>query len=159
MQRFGLPNEFKKLHYIYEDIMKKLNDMDSEFSFLAFITVLISTTGLFWDVYRIIFYTNETSAYILFSLSAIFFLVLLLVLMISGSASNELASEVRVLIQCFQSRESAENEHHINFFKKTLLQDNGLTLWKIYGMSRSLVIGTFGTLLTYGILLATLGKK
>ncbi|GFQ76350.1 integrase catalytic domain-containing protein [Trichonephila clavata] len=127
--------------------MKKLNDTDSEFSFLAFVTFLISTSSLFCDVYIIAFYKNAASAYPLFTLSGIFYLVLLLVLMISGCASNELAREVRVLIQCLP-RKSLENEQNINFFKKTLLQDNGLTLWKIYVMDRSLVICLIGTLLT-----------
>ncbi|GFY49322.1 uncharacterized protein TNIN_373641 [Trichonephila inaurata madagascariensis] len=157
MHRFESSNDFKMLHSTYECIMKKLNYMDSEFSFLAFVTILINTSSLFWDVYRLAFYKNTASGYVLYTLSGIFFLVLLLQLMISGCASNELANEVRVLIQCLP-RKSVENEQNINFFKKTLLQDNGLTLWKIYVMDRSLVISLFGTLLSYGILLGTLGK-
>ncbi|GFV58575.1 uncharacterized protein TNCV_2897521 [Trichonephila clavipes] len=157
MPRFESSNDFKKLHSTYEDIMKKLNYVDSEFSFLAFITILINTSSLFWNVYRIAFYKNTASGYVLYTLSGIFYLVLLLQLMISGCASNELANEVRVLIQCLP-RESAENEQNINFFKKTLLQDNGLTVWKIYVMDRSLVICLFGSLLSYGIMLGTLGQ-
>ncbi|GFS43337.1 uncharacterized protein TNIN_368381 [Trichonephila inaurata madagascariensis] len=157
MHRFESSNDFKKLHSTHEGILRKLNDMDSEFSFLAFVTILINTSSLFWDVYRIAFYKNTGSAYLHFTLSGTFYLVLLFVLIISGSASNELANEVRVLIQCLP-RESAKNEQNINFFKKTLLQDNGLTLWKIYVMDRSLLISLFGTLLSYGIMLGTLGQ-
>ncbi|GFY49324.1 uncharacterized protein TNIN_373661 [Trichonephila inaurata madagascariensis] len=154
---FESSNEFKKLLNIYEGIMKKLNDIDYEFSFLAFLTILISASGLFWDLYRIAFYKNAAISYLLFTLSGTFYLVLLFVLMISGSASNELANEVRVLMQCLP-RKSVGKEQSINFFKKTLLQGNGLTLWKIYVMDRSLVICTLGTLLTYGIMLGTLGQ-
>ncbi|GFS43332.1 uncharacterized protein TNIN_368361 [Trichonephila inaurata madagascariensis] len=138
--------------------MKKLNDTDSEFSFLAFVTILINTSGLFWDVYRITFHKNETSGYLLFTLSGISYFVLLLQLMISGSATNEQAHIVKVHIQ-YLSHETAENQPQTNFLKKTFLQTNVLTLWKIYVMDRSLVIGTFGTLLTYGIMLGTLGKN
>ncbi|GFX53076.1 uncharacterized protein TNCV_1655351 [Trichonephila clavipes] len=157
MHRFESSNDFKKLHSVYEGIMKKLNNMDSEFSFLVFVTILINTSSLFWNVYRIAFFKNTESGYVRFTLSGIFYLVLLLQLMISGCASNELANEVRVLIQCLP-RESAENEQSINYFKKTLLQDNGLTLWKIYVMDRSLVVCLFGSLLSYGIMLGTLGQ-
>ncbi|GFV49424.1 uncharacterized protein TNCV_1634981 [Trichonephila clavipes] len=149
-------NELKKMHYIYEGIMKMLNDMDSEFSLLAFIAVLFNTFGLFWDVYRIAFYENETSGYLLFTLSAISYLALLLMLMISGFASNEQANIVKIHMLCLP-HENAENQYKMNF-NKILLQDNVLTLWKIYVWDRSLVIATFGTLLTYGIMLGTLGK-
>ncbi|GFQ95778.1 hypothetical protein TNCT_205291 [Trichonephila clavata] len=74
------------------------------------------------------------------------------------SASNELANKVKIYMQCLPL-ETAENPPKMSFFKKTLLQENGLTLWKIYVMDRSLVIGTFGTFLTYGILLGSLGKN
>ncbi|GFS64557.1 uncharacterized protein TNIN_264011 [Trichonephila inaurata madagascariensis] len=148
--------ELKILLYIYKDIMYKLNDMDDEFSFLAFVSVLINTTGLFCYGYKIAFYTNEISG-LLYMLSGTSCMILLLQLMISGSDLNELGKEVRVLIQCLP-QETAENQPKVNFFKKTLLQDNCLTLWKIYVMNRSLVICTFGTLLSYGIMLGTLGK-
>ncbi|GFR21717.1 uncharacterized protein TNCT_141591 [Trichonephila clavata] len=131
--------------------------MDSEFSFLAFVTILINTSGLFWDVYRIMFHKNETTGYVILTLSGISYLVLLIQLMISGSASNELANIVKIHIQCLPHK-AIENQDQMNIFKKTLLQDNGLTLWKIYVMDRSLLIVTFGTLLTYGIMLGTLGK-
>ncbi|GFQ95777.1 uncharacterized protein TNCT_205281 [Trichonephila clavata] len=137
--------------------MYKVKDMDSEFSFPAFVSVLISTSGLFWYGYKIAFLINEISGYLLYILSGTAYMVLLLQLMISGSALNELGKEVTVLIHCLP-QETAGNQPKINFFKKTLLQENGLTLWKIYVMDRSLVICTFGTLLTYGIMLGTLGK-
>ncbi|GFV49423.1 uncharacterized protein TNCV_1634971 [Trichonephila clavipes] len=149
--------ELKILLYIYKDIMYKLKDMDSEFSFLAFVSVLINTSGLFWYGYKIAFYTNEISGCMLYILSGTSYMILLLQLMISASDLNELGKEIRVLIQCLP-QETAESQPKVNFFKKTLLQDNGLTLWKIYVMNRSLVICTFGTLLTYGIMLGTLGK-
>ncbi|GFR25453.1 hypothetical protein TNCT_71331 [Trichonephila clavata] len=97
------------------------------------------------------------TGYLLFTLSGISYLVLLLQLMISGSASNEQANIVKIHIQCLPPK-TVENQDQISSFKKTLLQDNGLTLWKIYVMDRSLLIVTFGTLLTYGIMLGTLGK-
>ncbi|GFY67264.1 uncharacterized protein TNIN_439331 [Trichonephila inaurata madagascariensis] len=150
--------ELKNIHYLYENIMNMLNDMDSDFSFPAFITVIISTNGLFCDVYRTSFYKNQTSGYIFFTLSGFSYLVLLLLFMISGSSSNELANKVKIHIQCLPL-ETAENQPKMSSIKKTLLQEDGLTLWKIYVMDRSLVIGTFGTLLTYGILLGSLGKN
>ncbi|GFT28953.1 uncharacterized protein NPIL_233291 [Nephila pilipes] len=150
--------ESKKLHCIYESIMKTLNDMDSGFSFLALNTVLICTGGLFWDGYSIAFYKNATGGFLIFTLNSIFYLVLQLMLMISASFSNELANKTKINMQCLPY-EADENPEKMNFFKKTLIQENGLTLWKIYVMDRSLVVGIFGTLLTYGILLGTLEKN
>ncbi|GFQ97907.1 hypothetical protein TNCT_601231 [Trichonephila clavata] len=148
----------KEVHYIYNSIMKRLNDMDSEFSLLAFLTVLFTTFSLFWDVYWIAFCKNETSGYLIFTLPAISYLALLLVLMISGFASNEQANIVKIKIQCLK-HEIVDNQPKMNFIKKTLLKDNVLTLGKIYVLDKTLVIGSFGTLLTYGIVLDTLEKN
>ncbi|GFR24805.1 uncharacterized protein TNCT_271101 [Trichonephila clavata] len=138
--------------------MKMLIDMDSDFSFLAFLTVFISTVALFWNGYRITFYKNVRGGNLLLILSGLFFLCLLLLLVISGSASNEQANKVKILVQCLPY-ETGNNQQKINFFKKTLLQNNVLTLWKIYVMDRSLLICIFGTLLTYGMMLGSLGQE
>ncbi|GFW48147.1 hypothetical protein TNCV_4937531 [Trichonephila clavipes] len=42
--------------------------------------------------------------------------------------------------------------------KEYLTRETHLTLWKIYVIDMPLVITSFGTLLTYGMLLGTVGK-
>ncbi|GFT34811.1 uncharacterized protein TNCV_3241331 [Trichonephila clavipes] len=137
--------------------MDKLKYMDSEVSFSAFIAVIFSTSGLFWYGYKITFHINDISGYLISLLSGTSYMVLILQLMTAGSASNELGKEVKIQMQSFPI-ESAENQPKMNFRKKALLPDNNLTLWKIYVMDRSLVVSTFGTVLTYGIMIGTLGK-
>ncbi|GBM01758.1 hypothetical protein AVEN_271994-1 [Araneus ventricosus] len=43
--------------------------------------------------------------------------------------------------------------------ERELLQENQLTIWKIYEFHRGLLIASFGTLLTYGILIGTLEQE
>ncbi|GFR14421.1 hypothetical protein TNCT_471 [Trichonephila clavata] len=86
-----------------------------------------------------------------------YYLSIQLLIMASASVTNELASKVKCVMQCLP-RSSIQNPQRKFKFKKDLKQDNSLTLWKVYVMDRSLIITSIGTLLTYGILIGTLGK-
>ncbi|GIX74389.1 hypothetical protein CEXT_47381 [Caerostris extrusa] len=74
------------------------------------------------------------------------------------SITNEKANKARRAMKCLFKR-SFTNEGEMKMkLEKYLDVENSLTLWNIYTVDRSLLITSFGTLLTYGILIGTLGK-
>ncbi|GBO13714.1 hypothetical protein AVEN_217466-1 [Araneus ventricosus] len=82
-------------------------------------------------------------------------LTLHLMLMISASVVNEKSKE---LARCLLHRIPGCDKVLKSEFKKDLKEENYLTVWKIYTFDRSLILASFGTLFTYGILIGTLGK-
>ncbi|KAF8788871.1 hypothetical protein HNY73_006865 [Argiope bruennichi] len=79
-------------------------------------------------------------------------------LMLSAIMTNELANEVGStiveLVNKFRETDDQTSKQEAELNE----EDYTLSLWKIYVMDRRLVVTSIGTLLTYGILLGTLGK-
>ncbi|GFQ69357.1 uncharacterized protein TNCT_360151 [Trichonephila clavata] len=145
---------------IHGDIENCMSYMDEKLSFPAFLLVVMNMSGLFWASYKIVYFSDMNNY---FFISMIYFTIfhslLQLVMIISASITNELATKlkhfVRRLPYLFPTRHS-----EIKFkLKQNVMQDNYLTLWNIYVIHRSLIIASFGTLLTYGFLIGSLGKE
>ncbi|GFY60785.1 uncharacterized protein TNIN_107371 [Trichonephila inaurata madagascariensis] len=143
----------------YEDITRCMRSMDEHLSLPAFLAVFFTMTGLFWGGYRIAFNSGMAKNHFLsLIIPLIFYLSVQLLIMVSASVTNELANRVRRVMECLPYQNSTQDPKRIFKFKKILNHDDSLTLWKVYSMDRSLVITSIGTLLTYGILIGTLGK-
>ncbi|GFS60292.1 uncharacterized protein TNIN_419771 [Trichonephila inaurata madagascariensis] len=128
--------------------METYGNLEKYFSFPAFITVLMSMMGLFWSGCKLAFRKRMPYVvFVSFICIGISFLLFQLLIMISGTLTNESANKVR----------SAVGKKDLKL-KRDIAEEN-LTLWKIYTMDRSLVITSLATLLTYGILVGTLGKE
>ncbi|GFY66998.1 uncharacterized protein TNIN_291981 [Trichonephila inaurata madagascariensis] len=154
------PGDLENIFLAYGDIARYMRSMDEHFSMPVFFTVFFTMTGLFWGGYRIAFHSGITKMYFLsLIIPLIFYLSIQLMIMVSASSTNELANEVRCVIQCLPYGNPPQDPKRIFKLKKDLNRDNSLTLWKVYVMDRSLVITSIGTLLTYGILIGTLGKS
>ncbi|GIY15229.1 hypothetical protein CDAR_537991 [Caerostris darwini] len=152
------PNEeIEKLLEIYEILATALRSIDELFSFPAFLANLLNLFGLFWTGYRIAFLTNvhEGSFYLISPV--IYHLSQHLLLMISASMTNEKAAKAKLIIQCLLRYCHLKTRKKIKYEKRIALESN-LTSWKIYVFDRSLLITSFSCLLTYGILLGTLGR-
>ncbi|GFQ85220.1 uncharacterized protein TNCT_252151 [Trichonephila clavata] len=144
----------------YEETARCMRSMDEHLSFLAFLAVFFTMSGLFWGGYRIAFNSGMTKNYFLsLIIPLIFYLSVQLLIMVSASVTNELANKVRRVMECLPYQNSSQDPKKIFKFKKELNCDDSLTLWKAYVMDRSLVITSIATLLTYGILIGTLGKN
>ncbi|GBM00157.1 hypothetical protein AVEN_176399-1 [Araneus ventricosus] len=143
--------------YVYRDVAKILDSMDEIFSLPALSSVLIAMTAEFRVGY-ILAFSKEISpaSYYYFLLTGIHFLSIQLLIMFPGSIVNEKARCVShfLLYRIPRNEEDLKCE-----FKKDLKQEKYLTLWKIYPLSRSLIIASLGTVVTYGILIGTLGKE
>ncbi|GFR24803.1 uncharacterized protein TNCT_271091 [Trichonephila clavata] len=144
---------------IHGNIENCVSYMDEKLSFPAFLLVVMNMSGLFWASYKMAYFSDMNNCYFI---SMIYFTIfhssLQLVMIISASITNELVTKlkhfVRRLPYLFPTRHS-----EIKFkLKQNVLQDNYLTLWNIYVINRSLIITSFGTLLTYGFLMGSLRK-
>ncbi|GFY42166.1 hypothetical protein TNIN_205751 [Trichonephila inaurata madagascariensis] len=116
--------------------------------------------GTFWAAYRLAFRKTLTAEYFFFKLCLIIINISTqLLIMLSASLTNELTEEATRRMQCLLCRiPAAKREIKCNL-KDDLTQPNSLTLWKIYVMDRSLIISSYASLLTFGILLGALGNS
>ncbi|GFS58265.1 uncharacterized protein NPIL_662111 [Nephila pilipes] len=154
------PSNPDSVFYIYGYITRYMRNMDEQLSLPVFVSVFFTMIGLFWGGYRIAFNPNMTREQSLsLIIPLIFYLSVQLLIMVSASITNELANKAKSVMQCLPYRNLTQDLKKKYKFKKDLNQGNCLTLWNIYVMDRSLVITSVGTLLTYGILIGTLGKN
>ncbi|GFY39033.1 uncharacterized protein TNIN_103401 [Trichonephila inaurata madagascariensis] len=154
-----LSEDFKNLVLIYCEVVTCLDNMDEEWSLLAFVTVLNGMLGLFWCCYIVTFYSVTNPAdYSNLLCFAITFLGLKLLILFSASTTNELLAKIKIGFRCITYRISTPHLEIRRRLKEYLTRETRLTLWKIYVMDMPFVITSFGALLTYGMLLGTLGK-
>ncbi|GIX89180.1 hypothetical protein CEXT_380111 [Caerostris extrusa] len=114
---------------------------------------------MFCAGYWIAFHPKISLEYFLYMLGpVIYHLSHHLLLMISASVTNEKGDEAKSILQCLLEHFHPEIRMKIKYEKNVALKSN-LTLWKIYVFDRSLIIASFGCLLTYGFLLANLGPE
>ncbi|GFS48573.1 uncharacterized protein NPIL_508851 [Nephila pilipes] len=153
------PEELNNLLSIYGYIAKLISDMDREFSFHTFATVVLCMSGLFWRGYSFVFHANvsiEGSVFMICSM--ILYLSFQLQIMISASATNELSRKSKNIVNNLVLQTSPKRQRLGYILRKNCSQDCTLSLWNIYVVDKALIISTLGTLLTYGMLVGTLGK-
>ncbi|GFY41954.1 uncharacterized protein TNIN_323551 [Trichonephila inaurata madagascariensis] len=134
--------------------------MDDFLSYPVFIQVLGNMAGLFWSSYVIIFIPmDDYLAYIYLIVSCLLYWKWLLMIMLPASSANKDAKNARDIIL---SLPGWFPQHHRKLklavrrkFKQT---EYSLTLWKTYLINRSILISALGTLVTYGIVIATFGS-
>ncbi|GIY44595.1 uncharacterized protein CDAR_124971 [Caerostris darwini] len=131
--------------------MRKIDEL---FSFPTFIATVMNLSALFWTGYNVAFIT-EINLYVM--APVIHFLSHHLLLTISASMTNEKAKKAKLIIQCLLRHSHLDKRMKIKYEMNIAMESN-LTLWNIYVVDRSLLIASLGSLLTYGILLATLGR-
>ncbi|GFY67305.1 uncharacterized protein TNIN_7891 [Trichonephila inaurata madagascariensis] len=152
--------DLKNLLCVYGDISKYMSTMDTEFSFLVFVTVLVNMIGLFWSGYRLAIHSDISNVYFLSLMtSGLFYLTHQLTIMNSASSTNEMGKKLKHVALYLPYRFPKHSQEIKSTLKKDFMQDNHLTVWKIYEFNRSLTISSLGTLLTYGILIGSLGKE
>ncbi|GIY74198.1 hypothetical protein CEXT_585921 [Caerostris extrusa] len=149
--------EMKKLLGVYENLATTIISFDESFSFPAFLATLLNLFGLFWTGYRIAFLTNIRDHSFYLICPFIFHLCEHLLLMISATVTNEKTAKATFIMQCLLRHCHLKTRMKIKY-EKNIGSESNLTLWKIYVFDRSLLITSFGCLLTYGILLGTLGR-
>ncbi|GFS49008.1 uncharacterized protein TNIN_292801 [Trichonephila inaurata madagascariensis] len=155
-----LPEDLENFSVEYGNIARCTRILDEHFSQPVFLAVFYTMAGLFWGGYRAAFLPNKGMTYSLTLLIVlIYYLSIQVLIMVSASITNELSSKVKCVMQCLSYQNFIQDPQRKFKFKKGLNQNNSLTLWNVYVMDRSLIITSVGTLLTYGIMIGTLGKN
>ncbi|GBM00147.1 hypothetical protein AVEN_176392-1 [Araneus ventricosus] len=141
----------------YEDILKNMNNFNEQFSIPAFLVVLITMMAVFRAGYKLAFkeYVTLHSGLAL-TFAVLFCFSVQLALMISACLTNEAKSVTHCSVRRLFYRFCTDSFKFVSL--KTDSSQSTLTLGKIYQLDRSLIIASIATLLTYGILLGTLGK-
>ncbi|GFV46608.1 uncharacterized protein TNCV_4181 [Trichonephila clavipes] len=153
-----LPEDLENLIMEYGDIARCMRIVDEHFSQTVFFAVFYTMIELFCGGYRsVILFNLNTTYFLTLVLPQFYYMSIQLSIMMSASITNELASKIKCVMQGLPYENFIQDPQRKFKFEKELNLDNSLTLWKVYVMDRSLIITSIGFLLTYGILIGTLG--
>ncbi|GBL96950.1 hypothetical protein AVEN_182529-1 [Araneus ventricosus] len=152
-------SDYETILKIYLEISQVVVSIDDFLSYPTFVNVLADIAGLFWACYVIIFDSKDDYLFYLYFVAAAFTYILWLLMVMLPAASVNKAIEVA---RNFVLSLPGWFPHHQNVLKKCIKmkikhKKVSLTLWKIYKIDHSLLISSMGTLVTYGIIVGTLG--
>ncbi|GFY39037.1 uncharacterized protein TNIN_142881 [Trichonephila inaurata madagascariensis] len=131
-----------------------MKSLDDYLSFSAFVVVLGAMFGLFFINFDIIFLSGDY-LHAFFGEIGIFVPVCMVVL--SASAANHAFFTAREAIQSLPWKIPQYRDKLKEIIRSECMRSVSLTLWKVYKIERSLIFSAMGTLVTYGMLMATLG--
>ncbi|GFW21478.1 uncharacterized protein TNCV_1533011 [Trichonephila clavipes] len=146
--------ECYRMLYAYQEMASAITLLDDHMSYSAFVTFLSSMAGIF----RVIFAEESFSMTVIYSrISGIMYLAVFLSIALPASAVTQEGRTVWDLILSLPGKFQSHYKELNVILKCNCKREVVLTLWKIYVIKKSIVISACGTLLTYGILFATLG--
>ncbi|KAF8797095.1 hypothetical protein HNY73_001399 [Argiope bruennichi] len=151
--------ECRRLILAYEGIVNVMTTLDDQLSYSAFITVLSSMAGIFRASFVLIFerkISNMTAIY--YSSAGLLYLAVFLSATLSASAATREGGIARDLMESLPGKFPTHYKELKVILRKYYRREVSLTLWKMYAIERSILISASGTLVTYGILIATLGN-
>ncbi|GIY74126.1 uncharacterized protein CDAR_400271 [Caerostris darwini] len=158
-QATTVQNDCNRVLQIYQELNNAVKYADSFLSYPAFISVVTNMCELFWTGYNFVFLFDGD--YLLFTSLALFLihdLIILLLIVLSGAAANSAIMMARSTIKSLPAQFPQLYQKIKMVVRQRCKQKNSFTLWKIYTFDKPLLINALGTLLTYGILLGTLGS-
>ncbi|GFU06045.1 uncharacterized protein NPIL_164581 [Nephila pilipes] len=141
----------------YDRTTSLMKALDYHFSYSILVVVFSSMAALFWVGCNIVFAPKLSYLSYAFPLIyGIYYLSLLVTVILAASVAvdaGKLARDAVLSLPGLIPKHYKELKIRVsNNYKR----DTFLTLWKIYDIDKSLLISAFGTLLTYGILIANL---
>ncbi|CAL1286889.1 unnamed protein product [Larinioides sclopetarius] len=157
-----LVNDLKECHRLilaYEGIVNVVTALDDQISYAAFITVLSSLAGIFRASFVLIFETKISSmTSIYYSSAGLLYLAVFLSATLSASFATQEGGIARDLVESLPGKFPVHYKELKVLLRKYSKREVVLTLWKMYTIERSILLSASGTLVTYGILIATLGN-
>ncbi|GBL87187.1 hypothetical protein AVEN_270475-1 [Araneus ventricosus] len=152
--------EVKSLLYIQANISKILQSAEECLSFHALVAIVISMIGLFREGYKATVASSlNREAFLPPALASIYFLTLHFLITIPASLLNEKLDDMKHFVQHLPNRMPRHRKEVKFELRKNFFPEKRLSLWKICQLNRAVVVTSLGTLLTYGILIASLGKS
>ncbi|GIY57219.1 hypothetical protein CDAR_230021 [Caerostris darwini] len=151
--------DYQRILEIYKEMNETMIMMDNFLTLPIFISVFIILAGLFWYGYSFAFPPNVSyEADIFVSMGFLQYFVLLLITLTPAAAANQAAAMAREIVLSlpvwFPNQYSIIKLH----VRRKFMHKTALTLWKIYRIDKSLLIRSIGSLISYGILVGTLGS-
>ncbi|GFU42084.1 uncharacterized protein NPIL_351701 [Nephila pilipes] len=155
-----MKEDYPTILQVYHELTDTITYMDNFLCYPVFIHVLGNMAGLFWSSYVIIFITNiDYLSYTYHIVASLLYWTWLLMIMLPATAANKAARNAKDIIL---SLPGWFPQHHrklkLLIRKKFKQNEFALTLWKTYLIDKSILISALGTLITYGIIIATLGS-
>ncbi|GFY73206.1 uncharacterized protein TNIN_68961 [Trichonephila inaurata madagascariensis] len=142
--------------HAYVDLTSLMISLDDYLSFSAFVIVLSSLSGLFYVNFGIHFLCVGDVLH--FLAAEIWFSILVCMIILSASAANRASLAAKEAIYSLPGRIPRYYYELEVIIRSECMRDVSLTLWKIYEIDRSLILSALGTLITYGMLLVTMGS-
>ncbi|GBO31410.1 hypothetical protein AVEN_89493-1 [Araneus ventricosus] len=148
-----------QLLHAYDELANVLSNIDDIFSYTVFVLVVSSMAGLFRTIYSLIFLLGTHFEFsTLYWFSGIYYSIVLLSVIFSASEAVQAGKLARELIVSLPGFLPLRYEELKKMVRRNFKREIVLTLWKTYTIDRSLLFSSFGALVTYGILIATLGN-
>ncbi|GFS63656.1 uncharacterized protein TNIN_454371 [Trichonephila inaurata madagascariensis] len=138
----------------YLELTSIMKSLDDYLSFSAFVIVLSALLGLFFINFELIFNSGD---YLHAIFGEIWYLVSVCMIILPASATNSAFFTAKETIQTLPWKIPQYYTNLKVMIRSECTKDVSLTLWKVYKIKRSLIFGAMGTLVTYGMLLATQG--
>ncbi|GFR15708.1 uncharacterized protein TNCT_515011 [Trichonephila clavata] len=131
-----------------------MKSLDDYLSFSAFVIVLSGLLGLFFINFELIYVPGD---YLQAFFGEIWFLVSVCMIILPASSTNSAFFTAKETIQSLPWKIPQYSTNLKGMIRSECTKDVSLTLWKVYKVKRSLIFSAMGTLVTYGMLLATQG--
>ncbi|GFY46994.1 uncharacterized protein TNIN_11271 [Trichonephila inaurata madagascariensis] len=127
--------------------------------FSVFLSVVCSMTGMFWLSYKLIFVTKNGYVHFLSSIiGEMYYCSIIAIVILSASSANTAAEVAKEAVMSLPGRIPQYYNELKAILRKDCKQTVTLTVWKLYKIDRTLFISVLGVLVSYGILIATLGS-
>ncbi|GFR03776.1 uncharacterized protein TNCT_428791 [Trichonephila clavata] len=141
----------------YVELTTVLESLDDYLSFSAFVIVLSSLAVLFYVNFGIHF--NCVADVLHFLAAKIWFSIFVCMVILSASTANSASLAAKEAIYSLPGKILQYYYKLEVLIRSDCMRDVSLTLWKIYKIDQSLILSALGTLMTYGMLLATMGNS
>ncbi|GIY94399.1 uncharacterized protein CEXT_369321 [Caerostris extrusa] len=151
--------DYPRIIEIYKEMNETMIMMDDFLSLPILVSVVNIMASLFWYGYSFAFPPNGNNVTGIFvSIGFLQYFVLLLITLTPAAAVNQAAAMARELVLSLPGW--IPNRYSIikALICRSFMGKTSLTLWKIYRIDNSLLISAIGTLISYGILIGTLGS-
>ncbi|GFR14032.1 uncharacterized protein TNCT_641261 [Trichonephila clavata] len=152
-----LGKEFSPVSLIqsYVELTSLMKSMDDYLSFPALIIVFSSLAGLFYINFGILIFSID--GYVHPLTGEIYFFSLVCMVILSASAANRASLTAKEAILSLPGKIPQHYKELKMMIRSECMRDISLSLWKVYKIEPSLLFSAIGSLVTYGMLLATLG--
>ncbi|GFT43646.1 uncharacterized protein NPIL_602771 [Nephila pilipes] len=154
-----MKGDYHTIFLVYDKLIEMMICADNFLAYAAFINVLGNLAGLFYTVYTVIVFSEEDYlCQIYFGGAAMCYSLWLLMIMLSASAANQAANTAKATVISIPGWFPYQSKQLKMLVRKKYKQKElSLTLWKIYVIEKSMLLSALGTLVTYGMIIGTLG--